>query len=379
MKNVLCNILALLLVYSCSGNGSIKGRAKTDLDDFKTFAIDVESKSISISDLVESVEILRLEETPKSLLSNFYNIERLGKNFVFNNPTEGVVFVFDELGNFKNRFSNQGSGPKEYSLMLNTWVEGDSIAVFDPSRMRIQKYDVKGNHLATGRLPYSSAEMAFWDGKYYLDISTRMLNKDEKFGVLIINRNMEEFVKAIPLKATKPFGVFWRSPFISYEDELTYHDTIRDTIYVTDNNTFKPLLSVDFGQKWAWRDPAVLLDRSKANTILRRRGLVNKFQALVGPEHLFVQNYWSGKIQNYLIDRLTGVVQRIGMGEKSKSDISFVPFRWDDNRLLASLQSTDVSDFIKSVGNTKIKLREGSTLEEIESSENPVLVWVKFK
>lgn len=94
---------------------------------------------------------------------------------------------------------------------------------------------------------------------------------------------------------------------------------------------------------------------------------------------MFVQNYWSGKIQGHLINRLTGEVQRIKMDKKSKDAFSLVPFRWDGDRLLASLTSTDVAEFIQSAGNENIKFREGTTLEAIESSENPALVWIKFK
>lgn len=377
MKSRLYNILALVLVFGCSENSSdIK---MTDLDEFKTHAIDVERKPVSIFDQIESVEILRLEETQESLLSDFYNIERLGSHFVFGDPSDGVVYVFDEQGNFLNRISERGIGPKEYSLLLNSWVEGDSIGVFDVEGIRIHKYDITGKHLASSRLPYSPAEMTFWNGKYYLDMSTSMFDNKEIFAVLILDRDMEEIGRTISLKAIKPFGVFWRSPFITYNDELTYHDTISDTIYVTDNETFRPLLSIDFGQKWAWRDQTLLMDRRKANTMLRRSSFVNKFQAMVGPQYVFVQHNWAGSRQTHLINRSTGDVKRFEMRKESKDDFSLVPFRWDGNRLLVSFRSPDVSEFIASTGSKKIKFRQGTTLEKIESSENPVLAWIKFK
>ncbi|MFT6871688.1 MAG: hypothetical protein ACJAVN_000690 [Roseivirga sp.] len=374
----LCVLIAAV-VFGCSGKNPDNAESIVDIDQFSTYSLDVESSPTSFFDLIESVEILRLEETKKSLLSNFYSIERLGNDFVFGVPKRGEVSIFDEFGNFKRSLSIEGSGPKEVSLMLNTWVEGDTIAVFDAVSLRIQKYDSEGNYLATRRVPPRSPEIAYWNGRYYLDASSGIQDNGDVFGVRIFDKNMQLVGNAIPFAARKPFGVFWRSPFIPYNDELTYHDTIRDTVYVTDKDTFRPLLSIDYGAQWAWRDQSLLLDFGKANAMFSRRGFVNRFQAIVSSEHVFVQNYWSGKIQGHLINRLTGEVQRIKMDKKSKDAFSLVPFRWDGDRLLASLTSTDVAEFIQSTGNENINFREGTTLEAIESSENPALVWIKFK
>lgn len=282
MKKILPLTLIIgLIVFSCSGSSQDNAESIIDIDKFSTYSLDAESSPTSFFDLIESVEILRLQETKRSLLSNFYSIERLGSDFVFGDANEGVVYIYDEFGRFKSRLSQQGSGPKEYSFMLNSWVEGDTIAVFDAGLLRIQKYDSAGNYLATSRVPPYSPEIAFWNGRYYLDASTGVQDNGEVFGVRIFDKNMQLVGNAIPLAARKPFGVFWRSPLIPYNDELTYHDTIRDTVYVTDKDTFRPLLSIDYGAQWAWRDQSLLLDKGKANAMLRRRGFVNRFQAIV--------------------------------------------------------------------------------------------------
>lgn len=380
MKKTLLFSLAFgILVFGCSGGSHDSAESIVDIDEFSTYSLDVENSPTSFFDLIESVEILRLEETKESLLSNFYSIERLGSDFVFGDPNEGVVYMFDEFGRFKSRLSAQGNGPEEYSFMLNSWVEGDTIAVFDSGLLRIQKYDSAGNYLATSRVPPYSPEIAYWNGRYYVDASTGIQDNGEVFGVRVFDKNMQLVGNAIPLAARKPFGVFWQSPFIPYNDELTYHDTIRDTVYVTNKDTFRPLLSIDYGAQWAWRDQSLLLDKSKANAMLRRRGFVSTFRAIVGGEYVFVQNFWAGKIQSHLVNRSTGDVKRIKMDKKSKDAFSLVPFRWEGDWLLASLTSIDVAEFIESTGGENIKFRQGTTLEAIESSENPVLVWVKFK
>jgi hypothetical protein len=39
----------------------------------------------------------------------------------------------------------------------------------------------------------------------------------------------------------------------------------------------------------------------------------------------------------------------------------------------------DISPFLSELKEDQITFRQGTTLEEIKSSENPVLMWVKFK
>ncbi|OEK05455.1 6-bladed beta-propeller [Roseivirga misakiensis] len=374
---VLC-FSTFLLILGCSRLSKEKEPLLRDLDEFKSYVVDVEESLSPIWDAIEKVEILKLEETQESFLSNFYNISKLGNDFVLGDPKNGSLFIYGPYGEFKRRISNQGAGPEEYSFLLNSWVEDDIIGVFDATGMRIHNFNVNGEHLGSKKLPYSPNEMAFWDGKYYLDVSTQKFDNNRNFSILILNEDMSLSSESIPLKYVKPFGVFWRSPFIAFGDHLTYHDAISDTVFIDDNGGFRPLLSLCFGDKWAWKDQELLSDRSKANVMLKRKGFVNKFQALVGPEYIFVQYYWGGKIQAQLINRFTSDTKRLDLRNSKKENYSIDPYYWDNDMLLVSIQSTDVAEFIENGLGEKVELK-GTTLQEIESSENPVLAWISFK
>ena len=59
-----------LFLFSCSSGGSSDTPpTEVDTDAFKSYKIDVDSDKTPFSDLVESVELMRLEETDEALLS----------------------------------------------------------------------------------------------------------------------------------------------------------------------------------------------------------------------------------------------------------------------------------------------------------------------
>jgi hypothetical protein len=46
---------------------------------------------------------------------------------------------------------------------------------------------------------------------------------------------------------------------------------------------------------------------------------------------------------------------------------------------LCSISPADVADFLGELDEAQWQFKPGTTLEEIESSENPVLMWVTFE
>jgi hypothetical protein len=76
---------------------------------------------------------------------------------------------------------------------------------------------------------------------------------------------------------------------------------------------------------------------------------------------------------------MSGNVKRMEMPKGKSVYEEFYYLGWEEDRLMLSVTSSDVSGILSALDENQIKYREGTTLEEIESSENPVLMWVKFK
>lgn len=67
------------------------------------------------------------------------------------------------------------------------------------------------------------------------------------------------------------------------------------------------------------------------------------------------------------------------MSKKGEGLFMLNGLNWEGNRMSFGTSSADIGEFLNELPKGKVKLRNGSSLEQIESSENPLLLWIKFK
>ena len=100
------SLVVLVVFVSCTKNEPDNGGsdATQNLDEFTTYTVDINSKPISFFDLIEEVELVRLEETPESLLSWVSQL-RFTDDLVIFPGNKGDVFTFKNDGPFINKFN----------------------------------------------------------------------------------------------------------------------------------------------------------------------------------------------------------------------------------------------------------------------------------
>jgi basic membrane lipoprotein Med (substrate-binding protein (PBP1-ABC) superfamily) len=140
------------------------------------------------------------------------------------------------------------------------------------------------------------------------------------------------------------------------------------------------MLKLDFGADYFWNDPEMRNDGGKAMSEIGRRGKVWIFIPKVGEKKIFMTYNTSFQdSEMLLVDRKSDEHRVLNMKKNQEEDYGFNAIHWEGDRLLASFSSLDVAELSSELQEGIIKFRQGTTLEEIESSENPVLMWVKFK
>lgn len=97
--------------------------------------------------LSDSIDIIPLETTDESLLSNIGRLIFHKGHFYILDGTRRGIFVFDEKGRFVRKIGKQGGGPGEYSSILFFDVMGDSLFVSSMLEFKSFIYD-----LPTGKL-----------------------------------------------------------------------------------------------------------------------------------------------------------------------------------------------------------------------------------
>jgi hypothetical protein len=347
-----------------------------EADKFKTFKIDITTPAVDLIDLIDEVEVMRLEETDNSLLAMVAGIQITNNRILIPHGNGDLIF-FSKTGEYQSTFNRQGQGPEEYERLGSAWADANWIGIFDGTS--IFQYDFDGNSLGSSKLSNNVNGVYPTPDGYALDTSGKVTNDSLQYNVILVDENLKPQVMLNPFVDFPPFGFRMAvNVFSPYKNGLLYHATLSDTVFYLEGQKMAPLFNIDFGENWVWNDKSLIGNRSKAmRAIGERQTDVFAFAPFVN-ENFVLFN--SRNIDDYiLIDRATSDYQRLKVSKKDGRNFQLMPIKWDDGRFLVSLSSAELAEFTSDLEESQIKFRQGTTLEEIESSENPVLVWIKFK
>lgn len=380
---VFCLLLALLSACGSSPEETENKVAQATVsDEFKVYEFDLAGPKISFFDLVEEVEIMRLEETDESLLSYVGQVIDGGDEYIFNSGKEGDIFRYTKTGEYKGKVNRRGEGPEEYSSTQSIWVNQDSIFVYSKLKKTVKQYLRNGDFVKSWGVPASGTQiMPFREG-FAMDLNSTVVDDSLAFNMMLLDKDFNRGGFHAPFK--KREGVFSVSTsyngFYEYKNDLAYIRSLSDTLFLLNDNGARPLAKLDFGEDWLWNDAQLFEDSGAASKAMQSRGLVWNINARIHPRWLFIDYITDFSAdKSIIIDRKTDTYRHIDFKIPGKDPFSFVMIRWEEDRLLTSVASSLVADFIDQIGEDQWEMRSGTTLEEIESSENSVLIWVKFK
>ncbi len=382
MKRIFPALLAAALFTACgSQNENITEEKSQTSDEFKVIPLSMESEKRKLSEMIESVEIMGLEETDEGLLSGVYNFSQANDRLVFPSGSEGDVFIYSNEGKFISTFNREGDGPEEYGRIQHLWIKKDTLFIHDGQRGNINKYDFEGKYLGQIKPSVKSAHLYPYNGGYVGDMNGIPINDSLKFNIVFYDDQLRLQEMKNPYKDVIPFPIESSlNSMAAYGDDLLYKGIFGDTIFLIHNNTTKPLLKLDFGSEYLWNDETMRADGQKAMGSIQESGKVWIFNPKVGNSKIYLNfNTSFSEAIWLLIDRNSGNYYQIDTKKNVEENYAFVPIKWDEDVLLASFNSYDLAELIKEIGTENATFKKGSTLESIESSENPVLLWVKFK
>ncbi len=378
----------LALVLSCSEKGSVNDKEATNLDDFKSYHLDLNLPKESFVDMIESVELMQFEETDESLLSTIRKINRLDDGFVFHTDKKMgtnehmTIYFFDENGNFKNKINRQGQGPEEYRSIESLWIENGLVAVYSMPKSMIYRYTPEGEFVDSRRLPdqLRVGDIRPYKDGYVAEMNFHSINDSSyyKFAKLSKDLKLEKAFLKYDKAPDELMGFNAYSTVIPYQDGVQLFRVFSDTIYAYTNDKFAPLVHFDFKEDWFWGDKPVPtyqhLEEVETENKAWYLGMAIG-QKYIYADALIGYSHW----EYFLIDRMSGKVKRIGMQKGKSVNEEFLYLGWENDRLMFSVTTADVPNILSALDENQINYREGTTLEKIESSENPLVMWMKFK
>ncbi|KOF03501.1 hypothetical protein OB69_06360 [Roseivirga seohaensis subsp. aquiponti] len=382
MKRVFPALLVTALFTACgSQKENITEEKNQTNDEFKVISLSIESEKRKLSEMIESIEIMGLEETDKGLLSGVYNFSQANNRIVFPSGSEGDVFIYSNEGKFISTFNREGDGPEEYGRIQHLWIKKDTLFIHDGQRGNINKYDFDGKYVGQIKPNVKPTHYYPYQDGYVGDMNGRPINDSLKFNVVFYDDQLKMTGMKNPYKNVIPFPIVTTvNSLAAYNDDLIYKEMFSDTVFLIQDTMVKPLLKLDFGAEYLWNDETMRADGQKAMGSIQEGGKVWIFNPKVGNSKIYLNfNTSFSEAIWLLIDRNSGNYYQIDTKKNVEENYAFVPIKWDEDVLLASFNSYDLAELIKEIGTENATFKKGSTLESIESSENPVLLWVKFK
>jgi len=371
---VICAI-PFFLFSSCSSIGEKKETSSVKaIDSFQTHVIDSRGSLIPFTELIKRVEIVRLEETDESLLSNIGFLGQADGMYAITSWSNSDINIFSESGDFIKKINHQGSGPQEYPRIANFWANHEIFGISGGGF--IVEYDWEGTFRSKRKNPHRSFHVYPYENGYAMDMSQTKPEGNEHYSIMLVDSGLEVKSMAIPSQFHEN-GLYGANSFTSYKNSVIYHDPFSDTVFILENSNIRPLFSLDFGDKWFWKDESLRTDREKFAQARKDKDLAWVFTPYVGEEHVLVNCRNSPSY--VLIDRKAGTSVNLDMSLPSLDPLNLRPIQWEGDKLAMSIPSAELAPFLSELTTEQKVFNSETTLEEIESSENPVLVWVQFK
>tara|TARA_R110000796_G_scaffold74374_1_gene167335 strand:+ start:321003 stop:322193 length:1191 start_codon:yes stop_codon:yes gene_type:complete len=379
MKYTIYIFITSVLLSSCSGGQESQSSKEKNIpsDDFKSIPINLEAEEVKLASAIEAVEIMQLEEGSDGFVSIIYKLNESAEHFVIVDSKELNIFIYNKQGKFEGTFNHNGNGPEEYQGITDVWQEGDHIVVYSSANNRVLKYDHEGNFIAAFKMEYPYTNVFPQKNGYVANLNTDDL--DDR--LVFLDENFKRKSSALPHFARQDFMQLTFNTFNEYKGNVDYRTAMSDTIFLVERDQVRPLIKLDYGDNWLWEDPAILGDFEKAMGLLNTTEKVwMLWSHLVGERYLYLMSGLGfGSELRSIVDRETGTQFTLNISKSEKELYSLTPIKWEGDRLLASMASYDAVEIIRKLTPGQVEYRTGTNLKEIESNENPVLMWVKFK
>lgn len=374
-------ILLVLLIFSCQQEKA-QELAEKEVD-FTNYTIDIQAKSIEFTDQVESVELLGFEESSESLLKPNMVYLKYEEGYILVDENLGTVFLFNEDGTFKRKFNRKGGGPEEYRNMQHTRYRDGLIETYVYETQKMMQYNLSGNFIQALDLPHQATDVIYFEKGYLLGMGNQFWLDSIDHDLVLTDNDMTPYAYTLPFN--KPEGVPVKPPTNDFRIEgnrALFNPFWSDSVYQIKNDEVSPFIHFNFGEDWLWKEFPMTrsLDGPTINA-MTDMGKVWAYDWVLGTNSIYMTYMTSLNLPPSVgyIDRLTKEFHHYDFGWSQSDGLPFKALRFEGDKLLVVFSTEVLGDFIDAVGDEKTESIGKLSNAQILESENPVLVWVKFK
>lgn len=370
LSMVIAASAAIFLLVGCSGPKNEEGVQAPNPETFQSYQLSIDAERKSFSSLIESIEVVPLEETDNSLLTSASRVLKLKDEYLVINKGDEEVVFFDSEGKYLRTFRQLGQGPGEYRAINSFWVQDDKLFIYERWRSTIFSYTLEGEFLESKKLPFQVGHVIGYEDEFLVEFNYTIIEDSlmYKFGVL--NGEMELTEKY--LRTDEAVGNIDDSPensVFSYNNGILLTRMYSDSVYYYKHGQFEPFIHFEFGEDWYWKNGAAFSEDKISSSYKAWEidiSLSEKYAyvwTVVGFSHY----------DYFIIDRATGKSARVDLRKGSAFSSIVTDLGWEGDRWLVSMLPEDLLQLCEELG------YEFLNIDQISRSENPALVKVKFK
>jgi hypothetical protein len=250
------NLIMVYILSSCSQKETVAYLTNINGNEVIICPVDkvTDTIQLSLSTLIESCEIIKLETSPEALFDRAWHTEISDKYICIKSYGQIPAKLFDKNGKYLRDIGTLGRGPGEYSTLngLQFNQKGDMIFLLPfATTNKVLVYDVQGNHLKDIPLAFTQRKFkAFFSPDSIITILSMPFQNDSAICF------QQDFSGRVIQKVSPPLYLINQSfdgeVFTNYlKPEYDLFNTATDTLYHynIEKNTLEPKFAKDFGDK----------------------------------------------------------------------------------------------------------------------------------
>ena len=235
-------ICSVILCLSACNQKSIQKDAYINLD--TQIAIKIK-RELRLSEIAESIEYVKLETTPESLISTGTFL--VGEKYiVYCNRNPAKVILFDRAGKYIREIGTIGKGPGEFMYPVYIELNSDEnkllVESYEPRSNKLFEFNIQGELLKTGTIPSrSEGGLKYTKDNKYIYMQARYMRDSLNYPRIIVlddNFSNPEVIHSININVNPDQMQVYhlRNLFSRGELGFNFRDCLDDTLYSIDKN-----------------------------------------------------------------------------------------------------------------------------------------------
>lgn len=203
-------------------------------------------KELKLSSFVDTLEIIPLELTPRSMLREISKVVIHNNNILLIEERNAeCVFRFDMKGNFLNTIGTKGQGPKEIVELADFCIdeENDIVFLYDRARQSVVSYELDGDFINSQNFGEYYSRIEFQKGFFYFFEDQPYTN--DAYSLEIKDSGGRLRSHFFPSKRYKMSSS--TKAFNKQSDQILFYRSMNDTIYAIKNDSLTYAYYIDFG------------------------------------------------------------------------------------------------------------------------------------